>query len=167
MSQDFEFENDINRIEEIEESGFDSSEFGQEKYVSVKKEELISAETGEVIDKSTITTWDHIKAIAKKLGKQLRDKPQSSCKHCYGRGHINYIAPGSDTVPIPCSCIFITQKDKDDEQKNPMTLNRAAKRKMAKTNKKYIKKYRELLKNVGQEELKQKEEENVSTETVE
>jgi hypothetical protein len=159
MEFEFEKSEDLEKIEEtieMDSEEFNSSEFRSEKYESNKVEELIDSESGEVIDRKKLTPMDYIKAIAKKLGQTIKN-PKSNCKFCYGRGHINYISPGSDTMPVPCRCIY-TKESSESEQKMPVTHNRKQRRQMDKMSKKLSKKYRNLIKNKGQEEFKKKEE---------
>ncbi len=152
---DFEFEKE----NEIEDSGsleFSIDEFKKKDYKSEKVEELIDANSGEVIDRSSLKPMDYIRAIAKKTGNIIKD-PNPSCKKCYGRGHINSIEPGSDTLPIPCSCLY-TKEARQAEGQMPYKPNRAQQRKLNKSVKKLAERYRKILKNKSHEEFLKKEE---------
>lgn len=76
---------------------------------------FVDVTKGSVIDKSELSHFDVIKAIASKTGMAIRD-PKSSCKKCYGRGYI-----GIDILsksPIACNCIYPpkTQNEKESEK---------------------------------------------------
>lgn len=151
-----EFENQ--NEEKIEGDNFNPSEFSKNDYEMSPVEELIDSSTGTVIDKQKLKPMDYIRAIAKKLGHDIKE-PNSSCKCCYGRGHVNYIPEGSNEMPIPCKCIY-KKESLESEQKMPVATNRKQKRILKRISKKMTKKYINSLKNKGNEELKQKEDEH-------
>ena len=89
---------------------------------------------GEVIDKSKLSHFDVIKALAAKTGTVIRD-PKSSCKKCYGRGYI-----GVDTItntPFPCTCIYPPKSPNERrneeqlEENNFAFINRRNRRRLA------------------------------------
>jgi hypothetical protein len=88
---------------------------------------------GEVIDKSKLSHFDVIKALAAKTGTAIRN-PKPTCKKCSGRGYI-----GIDILtnsPFPCTCIYPPksgedrEKEKALEEKNFAFINRYGRRKM-------------------------------------
>ncbi len=77
-----------------------------------------------------INPWDVIKHVAKLTGTLIKDHPEPTCKHCYGRGYIGrYAATGE---PIACKCIYksIAKDDRDTSGIfMPRKLNRKERRK--------------------------------------
>lgn len=147
-----EFENQ----QEENSEGFNPSEFSKTNYEVEKVEELIDIESGNVIDKQKLKPFDYIRALAKKLGQDIKE-PNSSCKFCYGRGHVNYIPEGSNEMPIPCRCIY-KKESFENEKKMPVATNRKQKRILNRISNKIAKRYAKSLKNKGKEEFEQKEE---------
>lgn len=155
MSEDLEF---LEREEEFGSDEFNPSEFKTDNYKTEKVEQLIDVNSGEVVDRSKLTPMDYIRAIAKKTGNIIKE-PSPSCKKCYGRGHINSIEPGSNTLPIPCSCLY-TKEAKQAENKMPVKTNRAQRRKLDKLTEKLAAKYRKAMINKSKEEFLKKENTN-------
>ena len=101
---------------------------GQKYKEPEEKDKFIDTAKGELVDKTSLTDFDVIKAVAKQNNVEVRN-PRSGCKKCYGRGFI-----GKDYVtkaPIPCSCIYPVKtedqklKDYNQDQKNmPVKFNR-------------------------------------------
>jgi len=150
----------VGTVGEEEESDTDDSfEDGRlltgQKYENPKDvDKFIDTSKGELIDKGKLSEFDVIKAIAKQTGIEIK-KPNSGCKHCYGRGWI-----GKDYItkaPIPCNCIY---PPKTHAQKIvEATTN--GKKEMPKMNRKTIKQLRKLIKTEKKMVKKQKmQEEN-------
>lgn len=153
---DFEFEKED---EVVEDSEFSTEEFKKKEYKTEKVEELIDTNSGEVIDKSTLTPLDYIRAIAKKTGNIIKD-PNPSCKKCYGRGyHMMYDVETKESTPAPCSCLY-TKESKQAENNMPYKPNRKQQRKLNKNAKKLAERYRKILTNKSHDEFLKKEEEN-------
>jgi hypothetical protein len=101
---------------------------GQKYEAPTDKDKFIDTAKGELIDKSKLTDWDVIKAVAKQTNTEIRN-PRSGCKHCYGRGYI-----GWDSVtkaPVPCRCIYppktedqLMQEAHIDQKNAPKVFNK-------------------------------------------
>jgi hypothetical protein len=132
-----------------------------QKYETPKDvDKFIDTAKGELIDKSKLSDWDVIKAVAKQTGTEIRN-PRGGCKKCYGRGYI-----GWDSVtkaPIPCHCIYPPktpdrkmQEQNQDKKNQPVSLNR-----------KTIKKLRKLIKSEKKLIKQQKMEEELRLQKIE
>ena len=155
-------DNDDYEDEEDEEDDVEAGRLltNQNYQAPTDEDKFIDTSKGEVIDKSKLTEFDVIKAVAKQTGTEIRN-PRSGCKHCYGRGWV-----GKDFAsqsPIPCSCIYPpktqAQKIKDqsiDARNKPVTMNS-----------KTIKKIKQLIKAEKKTILKQAAEEKSRLKTVE
>jgi len=127
---------------------------GQKYEAPEDQDKFVDTTKGELIDKSKLTDFDVIKAVAKQTNTEIKN-PRTSCKHCYGRGYI-----GWDSVtkaPIPCNCIYPPktpdQKLKEhniDKKNTPVKFNKKTYRQM----KKLIKSERKLIKKQKAEEEK-------------
>lgn len=123
---------------------------GQSYELPSEADKFVDTAKGEVIDKTKLSDFDVIKAVAKQNNIEVRN-PRSGCKKCYGRGFI-----GRDFAtkqPIPCSCIQIpkTQNTKDDENMHDFKNNN--KNQMTK---KMIQKIKKLMKSEKQKYRAQK-----------
>ena len=65
-------------------------------------DQFIDIDKGVLIDKSKLSPFEQIKVAAQQSGTELR-KPNSGCKHCYGRGYTGTTLTGE---PLACTCIF-------------------------------------------------------------
>ncbi|MEM4261033.1 MAG: hypothetical protein QXG00_07365 [Candidatus Woesearchaeota archaeon] len=136
--------------EEEEESTEDIDEgrlLTGQKYETPKDvDKFIDTAKGEIVDKSQLSEFDVIKAVAKQTGTEIRN-PRSGCKKCYGRGFIG--RDYTTKAPIPCSCIYPPktpaqklEEIRQDVKNSPVKFNR----KMFKQLKKLIKAERKLIK---------------------
>jgi hypothetical protein len=99
-------------------------------------DKFVDTKDGTVIDKTNLTPFQMIKAIAKQNNITIQE-PSKGCKKCYGRGH-----EGLDKetkMPIPCRCLFRGQSKIEKEagimydmRNNPGKPTRFQKRKMTK-----------------------------------
>ena len=147
----------VGDVGEAEEENTDDVEDGRlltgQNYETPKDvDKFIDTSKGEIVDKSKLTEFDVIKAIAKQTGTEIRN-PRSGCKHCYGRGWI-----GKDWVtkaPIPCSCIYphktpdqLLKESQSDRKNMPSQMTRKDIKKI----KKLIKAEKNVIRKQGAEE---------------
>jgi hypothetical protein len=123
-------------------------------------DKFIDTSKDEIVDKSKLTHWDVIKAVAKQNNVEIRN-PRSGCKHCYGRGYIGW--DNKTGAPIPCSCIY---PPKTFDQKL-MESNIDKKNVPAHLNKKKLKQLKKLIKSEKKLINKQKREEEERLKKVE
>lgn len=120
---------------------------GQNYQAPADVDKFVDTSKGELVDKSKLTEFDVIKAVAKQTGTEIRN-PRSGCKHCYGRGWI-----GKDYktgAPVPCRCIYPPkthdqkmQEAHTDQKNAPMVFNKKTfkqLKKLIKSEKKLIRK---------------------------
>lgn len=143
------------RIDEGNEEEEDTEEVEEGRLLTDQKYEIpkdedkfIDTAKGEFIDKSKLTPFDVIRAVAKQTGTKIKN-PRSGCKHCYGRGYIGW--DYKTKAPIPCNCIYPPktpdQKLQDNKEQTSIYLTRKTikqLKKLIKMEKKLIKKQREL-----------------------
>jgi len=101
---------------------------GQKYEAPVDKDKFVDTTKGELVDKSKLTDWDVIKAVAKQTNTEIRN-PKSGCKHCYGRGYIGW--DHKTKAPIPCRCIHppktpdqLMQEARTDQKNAQMVFNK-------------------------------------------
>ena len=67
------------------------------------KDTFIDTKSDKIIDKKDLSPFEQITIAAEQSGTTIR-KPNSGCKHCYGRGYVGAYIKGSE--PVACQCIF-------------------------------------------------------------
>ena len=120
---------------------------GQNYELPELADKFIDTSKGELIDKSKLSDFDVIKAVAKQKGVAIRN-PRSGCKKCYGRGYIGW--DNKTKAPIPCNCIYPAktedqkmQEHNIDKKNAPVNFNRKTYkqlRKLIKAEKKMVNK---------------------------
>lgn len=161
-TMDGTYSNDV-----VEEESDDSEEYvegksliGQQYETPSDADKFIDTQKGEVVDKTKLSDFDVIKAVAKQNNIEIR-KPRSGCKRCYGRGFI-----GRDFTtkqPIPCTCIQIL---KSPSQKESEHMYDSSKQK-PQMNKKMIKMIKKLMKSEKKKINEQNLNENKRLEDIE
>ena len=126
----------------FEQSGDDLS---QQKYGQLKDvDKVVDLKTEKIIDKKELPPFEQIQLAAKESGTTLR-KPNSGCRHCYGRGYTGKNLTGE---PIACTCIFPARTGRQIQQETAM-LNymQAMKKKQKSLQKSVVNKTSVMLKN--------------------
>ena len=104
-------------------------EFNQEKYNIPEADSFyIDKDKNELKKMNEMSVIEKIKVLAKKLGYELKEKPRSGCKHCFGRGYEGYRKDTNE--PVICRCMFKSQPFNPFAKENLINLNRKQKRQM-------------------------------------
>lgn len=103
----------------------------------VSKEDVYLSDSGEILDRESLTPFDKLKIASKQIGQTIND-PDPKCKKCYGRGYTGINLDGN--IPQPCTCIYkeFYANNPDWRQHQMPSWNRKTRRTYEKNMNKYI-----------------------------
>jgi len=81
----------------------DAKKYGQQYALPEDRDQFVDVEQGHVVEKKDVPPLEVIKALAARYKMDI-SKPNTGCRHCYGRGYTGTdVATGA---PVPCNCLF-------------------------------------------------------------
>jgi len=115
------------------------------------KDTFIDTAKGTLIDKSKLSPFEQIKIAAQQSGTEIR-KPNSGCKHCYGRGYTGITLTGE---PVACTCIFPARTGQQLKQDiNMLNYMQAMKKKQKQVRNNLVDKASVMVKNEFEKRIK-------------